>query len=140
MSWLLDTNAVSEPTKLRPDRGLIEWLAGNDEDRMFISAATLAELHFGVQRLPEGKRREKLHRWLNEELTARFSGRILAIDESVARSWGILSAKREGIGQPVSVIDGFLAATALVRNLIIVTRNTQDFEQLGPQTFSPWET
>jgi predicted nucleic acid-binding protein len=139
MNWLLDTNALSEPTKPLPDSGLIAWLSENDEDRMFISSASLAELHFGVQRLPTGKRRDKLHRWLNEELTERFAGRILAIDESVAQAWGILSAQQEAVGHPVGAIDGFLAATALVHDLTLVSRNTADFEGVLPKLLNPWK-
>jgi toxin FitB len=139
VNWLLDTNVLSEPTKPQPDAGLIAWLNQNNEDRMFLSSVTLAELHFGVQRLPAGKRREKLHRWLNAELVERFAGRILAVDEPVAQAWGLLTVQGEATGHPVSAIDGFLAATALVHDLTLVSRNTGDFEGVLPKLLNPWK-
>ena len=79
MNFLLDTNAVSEWVKPRPDPGVIEWMESTDEDRIFISVITLAELRCGIERLAAGKSRRRLEEWLSGELPIRFEGRILPI-------------------------------------------------------------
>ncbi|HKZ73859.1 MAG TPA: PIN domain-containing protein, partial [Steroidobacteraceae bacterium] len=84
MSFLLDTNVVSEWTKPQPNRGVITWLEEADEDRVFLSVATLAELRHGIERLPAGNRRKLLDDWLRDELPLRFESRILSVDETVA--------------------------------------------------------
>ncbi len=138
MNFLLDTNVVSEWVKPRPDPGVVEWLAIADEDRLFLSVITLAELRYGVERLAPGRKRSHLQQWLEMELTERFHGRIVAVDEVVAGSWGKLLAKAEAIGQTVGILDGFLAATALVHEMTIVTRNVEDFSTVGIKVHNPW--
>lgn len=137
MNYLLDTNVVSEAVKPRPNPGVLRWLEANDEDRLFLSAATLAELHGGVQRLPEGARKRRLRDWLAADLTERFRGRILPIDEPVAAAWGEILAEREAAGRPILTIDCFLAATARVHQLTLATRNLADFDPTVPAV-NPW--
>ena len=92
MSFLLDTNVVSEWTKPRPNAGVLAWLADVDEDRVFLSVVTIAELRHGIERLPAGRRRSRLDEWLNAELMLRFEGRILPVDGRVADECGRLVA------------------------------------------------
>ncbi|MGH7996773.1 MAG: PIN domain-containing protein [Opitutaceae bacterium] len=103
-----------------------------DEDRLFLSAVTLAELHRGVQRLPDGGRRRRLHAWLSGDLTERLRGRILPVEERVAEAWGLIASEREATGRPISAIDVFLAATARVHHLTVATRNLADFPGTVP--------
>jgi predicted nucleic acid-binding protein len=137
VSFLLDTNVLSEPTRPAPNAGLVEWLESTDEDQLFIGAATLAELHAGVQRLPDGKRKRHLAAWLRLDLMERFSGRILPINAEVAEAWGAIIAERQHAGRPISTLDAFVAATARAHRLTIVTRNTGDFEGTVA-TLNPW--
>lgn len=137
MSFLLDTNVVSEWTRPRPNPGVIEWLAQVDEDRVFISVITLAELRHGVERLPAGKRRTRLDEWLREELPLRFEGRILPVDGAVADTCGAVVAHRDGIGRPIQAMDALIAATAKVHQLTVVTRNVDDFKP-PVDAISPW--
>jgi len=137
MSFLLDTNAVSEWVKPRPDPGLIGWMEAADEDRIFISVVSLAELSYGVERLAAGKRRNRLEEWLRHELPLRFEGRILAIDADVAEAWGKTVSRSEAAGRPMSAMDAFLAATAEVHRLTLVTRNVSDFPLLKA-VVNPW--
>jgi predicted nucleic acid-binding protein len=104
VSFLLDTNVVSEWAKPRPDPGVVTWLTEIDEDRVFISVVTLAELQFGIERMPPGNRRARLSRWLQEELPLRFEGRLLPINEAVAETWGKTVARCEMIGRPIRVM------------------------------------
>lgn len=138
MSFLLDTNVVSEWVTARPDPGVVGWLAETDEDRIFMSVVTLAELRYGVQRLANGRRRKRLDAWLREELPQRFEGRILAVDQAVADICGSVVAKRDAAGRPIGVIDAFVVATATAHSLTIVTRNTSEFEPSEVPLINPW--
>jgi toxin FitB len=138
MNFLLDTNVVSEWVKPRPDEGVLAWLAEVDEDRVFLSVMTLAELRFGIERLAAGKRRTRLDAWLQEELPLRFEGRLLPIDRAVADAWGRIVARGEQGGRPISVSDAFVAATAEVHELTLVTRNVGDFEPALKAVLNPW--
>jgi len=137
MSFLLDTNAVSEWVKPRPDAGLIRWMEAADEDRVFLSVISLAELRYGVERLLAGKRRRRLEEWLSHELPVRFEGRVLPLDAQVADAWGRTVSRSEAAGRPMGVMDAFLAATAEVHRLTLVTRNVDDFAGVK-SVLNPW--
>ena len=115
----------------------MNWMQSADEDRIFISAVTLAEMSYGLERLSIGRRRSQLERWLQHDLPLRFENRILPIDERVAQAWGVTILKGESRGRPIGVIDGFIAATAEIHDLTLVTRNTSDFHFLT-LVLSPW--
>jgi toxin FitB len=140
MSFLLDTNVVSEWMKPRPNPGLIAWLEEVDEDRVFLSVVTLAELRYGIERLAAGKRRKQLDEWLRNELPQRFNGRILNIDSTVAAVCGEVLAQREAAGRPAEARDAFIAATAEVHHLALVTRDSSDFEPTMRVIVNPWTT
>ena len=138
MIFLVDTNVISEWVKPRPDAGVITWMDEVDEDRVFISVVSLAELRHGVERMAAGARRRRLDEWLKEELPQRFEGRILSIDPTVAEAWGRIVARCEKAGRPISAIDGFIAATAEAHDLILITRNVSDFEFSVKEIVNPW--
>ena len=137
MSFLLDTNAVSEWMKPRPNPGLTAWMEGVDEDRVFLSVITLVELRYGIERLPVGKKRKRLEDWLDQELAVRFEERILSIESMIAHACGRIVARREMLGRSMEAMDAFLAATAEVHRLTLVTRNDSDFEGIVPCA-NPW--
>ncbi len=140
MNFLLDTNVVSEWTKARPDPGVVQWLDEADEDRIFVSVVTLAELRRGVMRLPAGSRRTRLERWLAHDVRERFAARVLPIDEAIADRWGSIMADRETSGRTMSVMDAFIAATAEHHDLTLVTRNASDFDARRNRLFNPWSS
>ena len=139
MNFLLDTNVISEWVKPQPNRNVVSWLAEADEDRVFVSVVSFAEIRRGVELIAPGRRRQRLSQWLDHELPLRFEGRILTIDRAVADTWGVVVARREKVGQTLGSIDGFVAATAEVHGLTLVTRNTIDFDQVGISLLNPWE-
>jgi toxin FitB len=138
MNRLLDTHVLSEVRRPAPDPKVLAWLDALDEDRAFISVASIAELRRGVALMDEGRRRAALAAWLARDLPARFAGRILPIDPAVAERWGDLMAQARASGLALCAIDGFFAATALAHQLVLVTRNTKDFAPLGVPVFNPW--
>jgi predicted nucleic acid-binding protein len=137
VNFLLDTNAVSELMKPRPNPGLIGWMEATDEDRIFLSVVSLAELRYRVERLSTGRQRSRLEQWLQNELPLRFEGRILAIDDAVADSWGRTVSRNEAAGRPISTMDAFLAATAETHHMTLATRSVSDFSLLKP-VLNPW--
>jgi toxin FitB len=138
VNFLLDTNVVSEWTKPHPDVGVVAWLAEADEDRVFVSVITLAELRHGVERMPVGARRRRLDIWLTEQVPLRFEARMLPIDAATANSWGRIMARGQARGRPLGTMDAFIAATAEQYDLTLVTRNLSDFDGLGIRLLSPW--
>jgi toxin FitB len=139
MKVLLDTNVLSEVRRPAPEPKVLAWLDTIDEDRAFISVASIAELRRGIALMDDGRRREALAAWLAVDLPGRFSGRILPIDPAIAERWGDLMAQSRRSGFALSVMDGFFAATALAHELVLATRNTKDFAPLGVPLFNPWE-
>jgi toxin FitB len=137
VSFLLDTNAISEWQKPRPNPGVTAWMTSADEDKLFLSVVTLAEVRYGVERMATGSRRRRYEQWLEHELPQRFEGRILPVDPGIADTWGRIVARCASGGKPISVIDGFLAATAEVHALTLITRNVHHFTVLKA-VFNPW--
>lgn len=138
MNLLLDTNVLSEVRRPAPSPKVLAWLDTIDEDRAFISVASIAELRRGIALLDDGRRRAALAAWLAHDLPARFAGRILPIDQAVAERWGDLMVQSRSTGVALSVMDGFFAASALASNLTLVTRNVKDFAAFGIPLHNPW--
>ncbi len=138
MTYLVDTNVVSEFVKPRPSEAVLRWLNGVDGQDTFLSAITLAELRRGVDLLEPGARRKALDIWLRVELPVRFEGRVISIDAAIANAWGELLAQARKRGIALEAFDGFIAATALVHAHTVATRNTRDFERVGVKVFNPW--
>lgn len=136
--FLLDTNCISELVRMKPEPIVMAWMEAADETLLYLSVLTLGEIRKGLAVLPQGRRRTRLETWLEVDLRARFSGRILPIDAGIADRWGLLAANAKRVGKTLSAIDGLLAATALHHNLTIVSRNVSDFADTGAQVLNPW--
>ncbi len=128
MSYLLDTNIISETIRSNPNKALISWLDKIPGEALFVSVLSLGEIRKGVEALTDRKRREKLRIWLEHDLPAWFEGRVLPVDLAVADRWGRLLADMR---RPLPTIDSLLAATALHYELRLVTRNSGDFAYPG---------
>jgi len=140
VTFLLDTNVVSEWAKPRPDPGVIDWLAAVDEDRVYISVITISEIRYGIEQMPFGARRKRIEDWFMMDLPMRFDKRILSISFDVADAWGKITNRARAVGRQIGPMDGFIAATAQTTELTLVTRNVADFEFLGLRVISPWTT
>lgn len=136
--FLLDTNVVSDLRKPRPNVGLTAWIASADEQKLFLSVLTIAELRIGIAVRPDAKKRAALETWLISDMLSRFAGRILAFDLDVAQQWGRIEGRaRLGSGK-LPVVDSQLAATALFHGLTLVTNNEADFSRTGASVLNPW--
>ncbi|VAX36947.1 VapC toxin protein [hydrothermal vent metagenome] len=138
MKYLLDTCVISELVKVKPNKRVVEWIAQCYDEDLYLSALTIGEIQKGIDRLPKSKKKSRLYLWIKEDLSERFKGRILDVNESVARAWGSLLAKEEEKGRKVPVIDSLIAATAVIFSLTVVTRNTKDIELDDVSVFNPW--
>lgn len=138
MSYLIDTNVVSEWTKPVPNTGVQSWLASVEPDEVYLSVITLAELRYGIERLARGRRRNALDIWVAGDLLLRFEGRILDIDLVIANEWGKLTAYGQAHGRPAGVMDACIAATATVHGMTVVTRDVAPFQEWAVRYFNPW--
>ncbi|HWG36365.1 MAG TPA: type II toxin-antitoxin system VapC family toxin [Terriglobales bacterium] len=138
MSWLLDTNVVSEWTQPSPSPAVTAWICDSDESQFFLSSVSIAELRFGIELLPSGARRTRLDQWLEHELMPQFGTRILALDRAVADAAGRISARSRKAGRPMALADALIAATASVHSLVLATRNSEDFAATGIAVLNPF--
>ena len=136
--FLLDTNVISELVRPRPDSRVVKWIDSTAESLLYLSVLTLGEIRTGITSLVDGRRRVSLESWLDHDLTARFSGRILPIDSAVADRWGRISANAKAKGSPMPVIDGLLAATAMQFDLTVVSRDETFHKLPSLEVFNPW--
>ena len=140
MKYLIDTMVLSEPARPTPDVLVIAWLNDQMAMDMAVSVLTFGEIARGVERMSDGRRKDELRVWLEEDLRAHFGDRVLPVDEHVALAWGELTAQSERMGRPLPVVDGLLLATAKVHGLTTVTRNIHDFDGRGVPVLNPYES
>ena len=138
MSFLLDTCVLSEIVKPQPNAGLVNWLAKQNSNTLFISSLTLGELSKGIAKLAEGQRKAFLADWLNTQVIQNFSSRVLDLDAAVALEWGASQAESEAMGKTLPLMDSLIAATAKTHQLTLVTRNMKDMQLVGLKLLNPW--
>ena len=139
MRYLLDTNVLSELQSPQGDELVKTRFSRLDTDSLFTSAVVFGEIRKGIRRLPQSQRKQNLEFWFNE-FSLEYSNRILPFDMDTAQIWGDLVAKSELNGVSVSVADGQIAATAIQHGLVVITRNTKDFQNTGARLWNIWET
>ena len=133
---LVDTNVLSELTKPSPEARVVGWLEVN-EPALAVPTITLAELRYGIARLPRGRRRSSLLRFW-QTTCDQFRGRIFSFDQRAAEQYGDVAAAAEQAGRPLNVQDGQIAAIALVHGMHVATRNVSDFDATGVAIVNPW--
>jgi predicted nucleic acid-binding protein len=136
--WLLDTNVISELRRPRCHEAVKIWSDAQDPQLLHISRITIAEIRFGIEQHASESFRERLERWLDEELRPWFGERILDVDEEVILEWRRMVQRGKAVGHTFSQPDLFIAATAAVGRLSVVTRNVADFALAGVPVFNPW--
>ena len=137
--YLVDTNIPSELTRQQPDTRVTDFIRKAGRENLYLSVMTIGEIWKGIDLLPSSKKRTGLEEWLDIQVRAWFSGRILPVTETIAARWGHLAATARKQGITLAVVDGVIAATAIEHGLTLVTRNTKDYSGLGVSLFSPWD-
>ena len=136
---LLDTNIISEMMRQEPNQTVACWMDNQKLSDLFLCTITLAEIHYGLNVLPLGKRRHQLETRFSEAVSALFHNRMLVFDESAAHLYGVLMSERRALGQPMHLLDGQIAAIARANTLSLATRNTRDFKHCGLTLVNPFE-
>jgi len=137
MKYLIDTNVLSEITKQSPNKDVVKWFIDIPDMDKFISVISIGEIIYGIEKLPNSSRKNKLTAWFNEVISEGFNERILDIKISTMHTWGKMMA---GLSRSFQVQDTFIAATALENDLIIATRNVKDFFDIPRlKILNPWE-
>ena len=135
MTYLVDANVLSEPTKPAPNIKVVAWLSAHEED-VVVDPIVLGELCLGVLSLPTGRKRTQLQAWFE---TVAQTIECLPWDAEVSRRWARLVSELRRQGQAMPVLDGMIAATALAHGLTVVTRNVRDFQKAGVKVLDPFE-
>ena len=136
---VLDTNVVSEPMRSRPDAAVIAWLNGQTDTALFTTSLTAMELRFGLERLPEGKRKAGLWEALDFTLSRLVGPRILPFDAAAATEAARISATAEAAGAQLGEADAQIAAIARTHGFAIATLDTAPFQSAGLVVINPWE-
>lgn len=138
MRYLVDACAMSETVKPKRDPGLVQWFAEVHENDLCMSVLTVAELEKGILKLPASRKKERLLRWVQDDVKERFADRLLDVDLDVAVTWARIRAEAERKGSPPPVIDSLVAATAVAHDCAVVTRNIVHIERCGARVVNPW--
>lgn len=135
--YLLDTCVISD-ARTQTNSGLTAWLADTDAQALYLSVITIGEIAWGIERLPPGKKRTTLERWLHDDILGAFTGRVMHVNLEVVSAWGRVRANAERHGNNADAVDTLLAAIAVHHDLILVTRNEKDFAGTGVPILNPW--
>lgn len=136
--WLLDTNVLSELRRPKPERKVLAFIAGQPLDLLYVSAVTLAEIRFGIERVGSVTRRAELNDWLMHRVRPMFEGRVLAVTEDIMLKWRLLVEDGRKAGHTFSQPDLIIAATALQHGLTVVSRDVSDYQKARTPVFNPW--
>jgi toxin FitB len=137
VKYLLDTCLLSELVKPVPETAVLDWMARQHPDHLFVSAITLGELTRGVMKMPLSRRRDELTAWL-AQVERGFEDRVLPFGRETASVWAKMCARCEASGRTLAAFDSLIAATALHQGLAVVTRNERDFEPAAVPLVNPW--
>jgi toxin FitB len=135
---ILDTNVISEIMQPSPSPRVLDWWLQQQTGELFTSTVSEAEILYGIELLPKGKRRDRLLAEAEAMFNEDFAGRILPFDEEAARAFAEIAAARRTQGRPIAEFDAQIAAIARTHRAALATRNTSDFEACGVRPVNPW--
>ena len=139
ISWLLDTNILSELRRPRPAEKVVAFVASQPLESLHISAVTLAEIRFGIELVADDGRRAELNDWLTHKIRPLFAQRVLPVSEDIMFKWRLLVEEGRKAGHTYSQPDLIIAATALEHGLTVVSTDTADYERARVAIFDPWK-
>ena len=134
MTYLVDANVLSEPTKPAPSSKVIDWLSANERN-LVVDSIILGELCIGILALAPGRKRRQLEQWFDALMQ---TIECIPWDATISRRWAKLVVDLKRKGETMPLLDGMIAATALQHDLTIATRNTRDFKKAGLKVFDPF--
>jgi toxin FitB len=134
---ILDTNVVSELMRPEPAPGVAGWVRGRDRRELRTTAITLAEIRYGIARMPDGRRKQALLAAADEAFSA-FADQVLPVDASAAELYAVIASGRERAGKPIAGFDALIAAVCRSQGAVLATRNVSDFDGTGIEVIDPW--
>ena len=136
---LLDTNIVSEGLRPRPEPKVIAWIDTQPFEALYLCTPVLAEMFYGVEKLPEGAQKRYFAEAIDRIETNLFRGRILPLDLAAAREFGRVVTRRNRMGRPIGQMDALIAAIAIANRMMLATRDAEDFGGLGLDIINPFD-
>lgn len=137
-AYILDTNILRELYIPTPDEKFKKWFIKQDQESFYITTFNVAEIRYGIEKLPQSKKRQDIEHWLSNILLPNFSSRILGFDLNSAQAWGAMTARNMKAGRPRPHMDSLLASIALAHDMALVTRNVKDFSGLDIELVNPF--
>ena len=138
MKFLLDTCVISELANRRPNASVTSWLGRQDPESLYLSFITVGELEKGIAKRGGDARAMALEKWLKNEILGSFADRILPVGRAVSLEWGLICGEAERVGRKRPAVDALIAATALVHDMKLVTRNVDDMAGMGVPILNPF--
>jgi predicted nucleic acid-binding protein len=138
LKYILDTNIISELIRENPDYNVVSFVDSLPEEHIYLSVITIGEIYFGIQKLQDGKKKNGMLAWFQNDLLQRFDGKILEIDTHTMVAWGEINASLKASGAPMPIMDSLIAATCKAGNHTLVTRNIKDFVRLDIALIDPF--
>jgi predicted nucleic acid-binding protein len=135
---IVDTNVVAELMRPSPAQEVIRWMNDQDASALFLTTISIGEIGYGLEILPQGRRRLQLEQGFERVIVEAFTGRILGFDEEAARYYGVVMGRRKEIGRPLSALDGQIASIARAKGFAVATRNVRDFVECGVEIINPF--
>jgi len=138
LNYLLDTNIISELISKNPNKKVTDFILSLDEEKLYLSVITIGEIKSGIEKLDDGRKKEKLLHWLENDLLVRFHSRIINIDVEVMLQWGVTNTQLKKLGKTLPIMDSIIGSIAQAKNLILLTRNEKDFKNLDIKIINPF--
>lgn len=139
MAFLIDTSVVSETVRPKPEPKVLAWVEQRNPAELFLASPTVGELMRGARKIKEEARTNTYERWIENDLSEQFEGRILPFDDKAARIWGRLMGDGDRKGHTPAAADAQIAAIAIEHGLVLVTRNVRDFQNFDLAITNPWD-
>jgi len=138
LKYILDTNIISELININPNSKVIAFMDSLDEKDIYLTAITIGEISFGIEKLPNSKKKDKLFNWLHDNLLPRFENKIINIDTETMLHWGTLTNNLRKKGTPLPMMDSFIGASCLANECTLITRNEKDFINTNIKIINPF--
>ena len=135
---VVDTNVASELMRPSPERAVQEWVRSHEGSELCTTAITVAEILYGIERVPEGRRKEVL-RSAAAEIFEVFAAQVLPFDAAAAEQYALVVSQRDGLGLPIDGFDAQIVSICRAQRAALATRNLADFRKTGVELINPWQ-